>query len=571
MLTNVTIENFKKLARVSIPLSSSLVLVGPNNSGKSTVFQALCLWETGVENFVAAHRRKELNEDGTATVNRLDLSNGAVSDVRFLWKDGLVSSERSPDKTTERIPLSVELQGENGGMSWTCKVEFTFSNPESFSCRIVSGLREMIDAYDEDRAVRFGYLPSMSGISAVEDKLHRGAVLRRLGEGKTAEVLRNICHGILYPETPRESVRNPQESWNKLCANMRAMFGVDLLKPEFKGYIQFQYVENNVTLDISSGGSGFLQTLLLFTYMYSNPGTVLLLDEPDTHLESIRQRETFQRIHETARETGTQVIISSHSEVVLDEAAEVSDVIALVENRAVPLNVASKPQSLRYMRKMLTDIGWEKYYSARVKGHVLYLEGATDLQMLLCFASILKHKAEPLLRTANVQYTSDNVPWTAINNFVSLSEIFNELKGLALFDNIPGLRENPKLRTICWNRRKLENYFARPELLVKHAGTLDVRYPHYTAAQLRDIMRETVAKFTIPAYLENLDDEWWNTAKLSDEWLDRIFPEFYKRIGANVGVNFKKDYCQLVSLLDAKDVPNEISEKLDAIYETIVR
>ncbi|MDR2466217.1 MAG: ATP-binding protein [Prevotellaceae bacterium] len=184
----------------------------------------------------------------------------------------------------------------------------------------------MNDLYDEGRAVRFDYLPPMSGISAIEDKLHRGAVVRRLGEGRTAEVLRNICHRILYPETSRESVRDPHESWNKLCANMRAMFGVNLLKPEFivaKGYIQFRYVENNVTYDISSGGLGFLQTLLLFAYMYSSQGAVLLLDEPDAHLETIRQRETFQRINETARETGSQVLIATHSEVVLNEARKI--------------------------------------------------------------------------------------------------------------------------------------------------------------------------------------------------------------------------------------------------------
>jgi hypothetical protein len=142
--------------------------------------------------------------------------------------------------------------------------------------------------------------------------------------------------------------------------------------------------------------------------------------------------------------------------VVLDEAAEASNVIALIENQAVALNVSTKSQSISYIRKALTEIGWEKYYLAKIKGHVLYLECSTDLQMLLCFANKLNHKVDPLLRVANVQYTADNVPGTAINNFVSLQEIFNELKGLALFDNIPNLQENPRLKIICWKKRELE-------------------------------------------------------------------------------------------------------------------
>jgi predicted ATPase len=64
--------------------------------------------------------------------------------------------------------------------------------------------------------------------------------------------------------------------------------------------------------------------------MYAKPGNVFLLDEPDAHLEVIRQREVFQRINEVASETNSQLLIASHSEVVLDEAAEASEVIALI-------------------------------------------------------------------------------------------------------------------------------------------------------------------------------------------------------------------------------------------------
>ena len=64
--------------------------------------------------------------------------------------------------------------------------------------------------------------------------------------------------------------------------------------------------------------------------MFANPNTVLLLDEPDAHLEVIRQREVFQKINEIGSETKRQIIIASHSEVVLDEAADVSNVIALI-------------------------------------------------------------------------------------------------------------------------------------------------------------------------------------------------------------------------------------------------
>ena len=570
MLTKIKIDNFKKLEKVSFPLSSSVVIIGPNNSGKSAIFQALCLWEIGVRNYIAAKDQGKLDENRQVTLNRKDLLNSPISDARFLWteqKTHLTSTE----KASQNIILSVELAGENKGEGWICRAEFYYRNAESFSCGITTGLNEITRLYAEGNGVHFGFLQAMSGISTSEDKLTQGSINRKLGEGKTAEVLRNICYEILYPETAAKDISSADRNWQRLCETVEPMFGVKLEQPEYlnsTGLIHFEYSENGIKYDVSSGGRGFQQTLLLFAYMFANPGTVLLLDEPDAHLEVIRQRDTFRRINEIAAETGSQIIIASHSEVVLDEAAETSSVIALVENRATPLNVATKSQSVRYIKKALTEIGWEKYYLARVKGHVLYLEGATDLQMLLHFAGKLHHKAESLLRMANVQYTSDNVPGTAINNFAALQAIFNELKGLALFDNIANLQENPKLKVICWRNRELENYFARPELLLKYARQAQPKYPKFTQQQLETTMQQAISDYTLPVYLKNSDDEWWNNAKLSDEWLDKILPEFYRQSGIPQDF-YKRDYYQLISLMDKQDIPDEISEKLDIIYDTL--
>lgn len=253
----------------------------------------------------------------------------------------------------------------------------------------------------------------------------------------------------------------------------------------------------------------------------------------------------------------------------MEEAAEASNVVALIQNQAVILNESTKKQSIRYIKKALTEIGWEKYYLAKVKGHILYLEGATDLQMLLYLANKLQHRVEHRLRVANVQYTSDNVPGTAIQNFMSLHEIFGDLKGLALFDNIPNLQENPRLKIICWQRRELENYFARPYLLLKHARLLNGKYTNFSQQELEDAMQRAISDYTLPAYLKNLEDEWWNTANLSDDWLDNIFKSFYNELNIPIGLNLKRDYYQLISLLDKDDIPAEVSEKLDAIYELL--
>jgi len=529
MITKVLINNFKKLENVKFPLSQSLVIVGPNNSGKSTIFQALCLWEIGVVNYLLAQKKNDLDRKGFVVINRKDLLNSPISDARFLWRNKKVTEHL--ENKTNHVKLEIELQGENDGVKWNCRVEFAFTNAESFTSRVISGIREMTELYKNGHGIHFGFLQPMSGISTIEDKLQQRAINRRLGEGKTAEVLRNICFEVLYPET---NILNSEENWQKLCKAINSMFGAKLQKPEYiklNGTILLEYIENNITYDISSGGRGFQQTLLLLAYMLACPNTVMLLDEPDAHLEVIRQRQAFQLISKLCNENNTQIIIASHSEVVLDEAADASKVIALIENKAIELNIATKTESLPHIRKALSEIGWKKHYLARPKKHVLYLEGSTELEMLCTISNRLSYKVEPLLKLANVQYTGDNVPNTAVQNFKSLKEFFPDLKGLTLSDKIDKNIEGTKaLQVVHWKRRELENYFATPEILLKHTSLMHVKHNNFESKQLRKIMQDCIELCTLPSYLNDLNHNWWKEAKLSSDWLDLIFPEFYKRL-----------------------------------------
>ena len=59
--------------------------------------------------------------------------------------------------------------------------------------------------------------------------------------------------------------------------------------------------------DISSAGRGAQQTLLLLAYVRTNPNSILLLDEPDAHLEILRQRQTYNVLVRLASEQGSQI------------------------------------------------------------------------------------------------------------------------------------------------------------------------------------------------------------------------------------------------------------------------
>ena len=111
---------------------------------------------------------------------------------------------------------------------------------------------------------------------------------------------------------------------------------------------------------------------------------VLLLDEPDAHLEILRQRQMYRFLTETAQKNGSQIIAASHSEVMLNEAAERDTVVAFVGK---PHLISGRE---RQVVKALREIGFEHYYQAKQTGWVLYLKGSAELVILQTFAKILQ-------------------------------------------------------------------------------------------------------------------------------------------------------------------------------------
>lgn len=76
----------------------------------------------------------------------------------------------------------------------------------------------------ETQSVQIGFLPPMSGLAATEIRLDQGAVNVRIGEGRTAEVLRNLCYRI-HEEMP--------DSWEKIGAYIQKLFGSELDAPRY--------------------------------------------------------------------------------------------------------------------------------------------------------------------------------------------------------------------------------------------------------------------------------------------------------------------------------------------------
>jgi hypothetical protein len=568
MLTSLRIKNFKRLEDVEIELGKTVVLIGPNNSGKTTALQALALWDIGLRKWLEKRSAKDVPEKRPGiTINRRDLIAVPVPDANLLWRDLHIRAvqrglDGKPD--TRNIRIDIVVTGVTDDKSWECGFEFDYANEESFYCRPLrtsdERTAERMPVPTAATPVKVAFLPPMSGLAATEDRLDTGAVDVRIGEGRTAEVLRNLCYQIHSSEKAG--------SWQALVDQIQGLFGVRLNPPHYiaeRGQITMSYrEESGIELDLASSGRGLQQTLLLLSHLYTHPRSVLLLDEPDAHLEILRQRQIYQILTETADQHGCQVIAASHSEVILEEAADRDILVAFVGK---PHRIDDRGSQVL---KSLKAIGFDQYYQAEQTGWVLYLEGSTDLAILRAFADRFNHPAKSVLQRPFVQYVG-NVPSKARDHFYGLQEAKPDLVGFALFDSITrDLPAGGPLWQLKWERREIENYLSYPETLIEYAsGAGGDEGPLFEAGE-RDrriaAMQAAIAEVAAARKTLRQSDPFAHDTKASDDCFGPIFENYFDKLGI-ANLMLKTDYHMLVRFVPQQRLSYEIKEKLDTLVQ----
>ena len=566
MLTKITIRNFKRFGEVEVELGSPVVFIGPNNSGKTSAMQALALWDIGLKRWNEKRAGKSAPERRPGvTVNRRDLLAIPVPSASLLWRSLRVRNIRRANgqQRTENVRIDLIVEGVTADKAWSCGLEFDYANEESFYCRPLrlsqGKTPDRMAIPDEAGAAQIVFLPPMSGLAATETRLDQGAVNVRIGEGRTAEVLRNLCLRI-SDETP--------ELWQRLAEQIRGLFGAELDEPRYiseRGEIVMAYREEGTKLDLSSSGRGLQQTLLMLAYMYANPGAIILFDEPDAHLEILRQRQIYKLIADAALENGNQIIAASHSEVLLNEAASRDMVIAFVGQ---PHRLQGRPSQVH---KALGEIGFDQYYQAAQAGWVLYLEGASDLAILQSFAERLGNEAAAqALQRPFVRYVG-NQPRAAAQHFYGLREALPELSGVALFDRLDSEPEpDGALRSMMWERREIENYLCSRATLEAYAiasARTDEPAPLFSDMEKDrrlSAMREAVAEVEEAMSTLGKGSPWDSEVKASDDFLIPLFKAYFRKLELP-NLMDKKQFYELAMHVPEKDIAPEINEKLEQI------
>ena len=553
MIRRVTIRNFKRFREQTFELADAVVLAGPNNAGKSTLLQAIATWKLGLDRWAVQRAGGRAVERSGVAIPRADMTSVPLREMNLLWEDRKVTGPKGMSGRRRLIEIDVEGRGENG--PWTCGLELQYANPELVYARPLGANnldRKAIRNFPPDEAQELGivHVPPLSGIERDEPRRDRGMQDLLVGQGRPGEILRNLLLEIAGKDNERD--------WRALAGHMRDLFRIELIEPAYspgRPYIVCEYREPGHTrpLDLSNAGSGTLQVLLLLAFLYARPAAVVLLDEPDARQHLILQRHVYDLVRKAARERGGQVIVATHSEVVLDATAP-ERVIGFFGE--APRALADKTARDR-VREALKRVATTDLLLGREVGGVLYVEGETDERILSEWARILDHPARRFFERPFAHRLGGRSLREAREHFFAMQAVFPAMRAVCLLDG--DNRDEPDAETtragmsvLRWRRYEIENYLLQPGAIERFTG-----FPLMRGRIDEEFRRQ------VPAGADLFGDHVSLVrVKASDEFLLPLLDNLDRSTP-------KKDLYLLAAEMRKDEIHPEVREKLDRIAEAL--
>jgi AAA domain, putative AbiEii toxin, Type IV TA system/AAA ATPase domain len=318
-LTSVTIRRFKRIEQIEIPLDDVTLLIGANNSGKSSILQAIHFAVS------IAQTARLVGEGVTWRQDRFELSfnpsqllYSPVSDVLTLATGGYLQEPRDSQ-------IEIEFRAEAG---LSTVIGLRRGRNRNIAVSIVGrAIGEELMNLHQPFTV---YAPGLAGIPKEEKYMSPGVVRRIVARGDANLTLRNVLR-MLSSDPAR---------WDDFIENMQSIFPniqieIDFEEDTDESIEAFFRFGASPRFPIDAAGTSILQASQLLAYISLFRPQVLILDEPDSHLHPDNQRVLCDLVSKLAAERGFQAIISTHSRHVLDSMRSRGRVIWLSKGAIV--------------------------------------------------------------------------------------------------------------------------------------------------------------------------------------------------------------------------------------------
>lgn len=541
MIRRFTIEGFKRFEQETVvDLDDVTVLVGANNSGKSTILHALTLFQYCVET------TRRTNGNGPEP-RELALARRSVSPDEFgvlpvadpadLWPNGRVRTRGKPNPLSLRAEFSNEAT-----IGFQLRIDY---NRFDIVPSVAGPWREAIDG----REIRL--IPIFSGFLPREEYLTLPARRDRMRLQRHGEMVRNLLWDLREHAGPR---------WNTLQALLAELFPESAVSVEFDlevdRFLNATYRDRVLTRerDVMAAGSGFHQALQIFASVLAPGAGTVLLDEPDAHLHARLQGHLMRILARLGREEQVQFILATHSPQLLNAAPEGS-VRVCMDGRVAPLLL--QPEQLRLLEE-LGAMDRMELVPLLANRTVVFVESKRDRNLLQDFAQ--KHwgerKQQEVWRALTFLYTYQS-PVDA-----GVLDLGRQVRDLV---NSPGIASGRAVRMLAIGDRDYRTDTSRRAVLQTHARRaktdayrLDFRLLMWDANEIENYVLDRTAMLSVldrQAIERQIGKAWQKQRRAFVAELDRLLDAQREHVRQAVATRIQQEDRRLAlsTALDRAD------------------
>ena len=351
-ITSVQFQNFKALANFSISLDHMNILVGPNNSGKSTVISAFRVLAIGLRR--AAAFRPELTGSHPLGYriprNRLPIT---LENAQTDYQD---------------VEATITFRLTNGN-----KLRLSFySNEEDCMMYPLTEGRPVLTTtqFRQHFPISLLVVPVLGPVENREPIIRKETVDENSATHRASRNFRNYWYH--YPDDFQAFRQQVITTWP----------GMDIDPPEVAedGTLSLFCTENRITRELYWTGYSFQVWCQLLSHVFrSQDRSMLVIDEPDIYLHANPQR----RLLSILKASGPDVLMATHSSEIVAEA-DANDILVIDKTQGSARRVRS-PEGIQSALGSLGSIHVATMTAVAQTRRVLYVEGE-DFKILRSFA-----------------------------------------------------------------------------------------------------------------------------------------------------------------------------------------
>lgn len=447
-ISKITLKDFKAYAdTVTIEVNKQFnVIIGENNIGKSTIFEALLLWKKCYDETLTSNKR-----DFYSQSVQLYISFDELYFLRITKDEDLFYGSK---RTCE---IAIEFKEDDGSACYTLGFSLTKPSIENSYIRLsrkdTAEFLRFKDSLESQniKLVDFLFIQQTEPVAKVlakEPYMYPGQIKKKIEKGKSHEVLRNkIISCDLEILTQRmKSVLECEFEFKTPPRTER----------ERAEYINLLVIQNGKRLDVGLQGSGFLQVAEIFSSIaiMDNALNILLIDEPDSHISPRIQNNLLKCIKEIAK---VQVFVISHNDNFVSEVQPNEVIFVNSENKGNGIINALNDVNIDALHSALGGVitGLTRLQKSK---RVIFVEGEDDISYLKSMNEALKNiGSDKCIDFSKVSFWyirgKDDLKLKVMANKQLLSQAVPNCKYAAIFDK--------DFSTVDANNRFIDNEVKR--------------------------------------------------------------------------------------------------------------